>query len=234
MPMRNAAPREAYARASAIAEQRCLMEYASIVKRVVRQLLSQACGAIAQEDMEQIGLMGLLEALRRYGEVDEAFAGYAAMRVRGAILDELRRHDWRPRTVRQDAYRARDMERSLRRSLGRDPTDAEVGQALGIDADAYRERVLAGNAEEMANLDELLDDDALAHEESPERQVVRRRCLEQALAYLDEREQRVIQLYYEFDLSLREIAGVLDVTEARVCQINKAALKKMRLALSDV
>lgn len=228
-----AAARTAYARAGAGAEQRWLVEYAPIVKRAARQLKSQAVGMLTLDDIEQIGLMGLLEALRRYGMPDAAFPCYAATRVRGAILDELRRHDWRPRSVRLEAHRTRDCERELCRSLGREPTEAEVSSALGISTAEYRERVMANNAEAMASFDSVLDDDALTHEESPERQIVRRRCLEQALARLNEREQRVIQLYYEFDLSLREIASVLGLTEARVCQINKAALKKMREVLSD-
>ncbi|AOJ05997.1 RNA polymerase sigma factor FliA [Burkholderia mayonis] len=231
--MEHATPPAAYVGANATVEQRWLIEYAPLVKRVARQLGSQANGAIALEDMEQIGLMGLLEALRRYGSPDEAFAGYAALRVRGAILDELRRHDWRPRAVRNAAHRARDCERALRRTLGRVPTAGEVSASLGVDIDEYRENVMANRAEAMASFDEMLDADWLSHDDNPERQVVLRRCLEQALTSLDEREQRVIQLYYEFDLSLREIAAVLELTEARVCQINKAALRKMRATLSD-
>ncbi|CAG9246940.1 RNA polymerase sigma factor for flagellar operon [Burkholderia diffusa] len=225
--------RTRHADANPAVELAWLLEYAPIVKRAARQLSWQACGAIAIEDMEQIGLMGLLEALRRYGAPDAAFGGYALKRVRGAILDELRRHDWRPRMVRQDAHRVRDCERDLRRSLGREPTETEVSGALGISAAEYRQRVMAGNAEAMASLDSLLDGDALAFVESPERRVVQRRSLEQALMRLRDREQRVIQLYYEFDLSLREIAAVLGLTEARVCQINKAALGKMRDAIGD-
>ncbi|KWH08513.1 flagellar biosynthesis sigma factor [Burkholderia territorii] len=228
-----ACSRTPYAQPSEVVEQQWLVKYAPIVKRTARQLSAQANGSIALEDIEQIGLMGLLEALRRYGMPDAAFPGYAAARVRGAILDELRRLDWRPRTVRQDAHRMRDCERELCRTLGRQPTEAEVSDALGICVDEYRERVMANNAEAMTSFDLVLDDQMLAHEESPEREVVQRRCLEQALTRLGEREQRVIQLYYEFDLSLREIAAVLGLTEARVCQINKAALKKMREALSD-
>src|SRR5471030_1450890 len=85
---------------SVVDEQKHLLAYAPLVKRIVRQLNSQIAGAIDRDDMEQIGLMGLLEALRRYGEPDAAFGSYASLRVRGAILDELRRQDWRPRPTR--------------------------------------------------------------------------------------------------------------------------------------
>ena len=95
-------------------EQKHLLAYAPLVKRIVRQLNSQIAGAIDRDDMEQIGLMGLLEALRRYGEPDAALGSYASLRIRGAILDELRRQDWRPRAVRQHSHKLRDAVRDAR------------------------------------------------------------------------------------------------------------------------
>ena len=188
-----------------------------------------------REDMEQTGLLGLLDCLRRYGAPDEKFGAYAAMRVRGAILDELRRQDWRPRTVRQDSHRLRDALRALRRRLGHEPSDAEAMQGLGLSAQAYLDFQLAQNAEQLVSFDELLQEMGNLPSEtpSPEAQLIRRRSIEQALLALDEREQRVIQLYYEFDLSLKEIAAVLDLSEARVCQINKGGLRKMRECLQQ-
>jgi RNA polymerase sigma factor for flagellar operon FliA len=187
-----------------------------------------------RDDMQQVGLLGLLDAIRRYGEPDEKFAGYATMRVRGAILDELRRQDWRPRTVRQETHRVRDGVRELARELGREPTQAEVLKQMQLTPEAYREFQLAESAEQLAQFDEVVQELPDLHEEgrySPEAQLFARRSIEQALRALDEREQRIVQLYYEFELSLKEIAEVLGVTEARVCQINKAALKKMRSSL---
>jgi RNA polymerase sigma factor for flagellar operon FliA len=225
------AERTATVPCSVMQEQQHLLTYAPLVKRVVRQLGSQVGSAMDLEDMQQIGLIGLLDALRRYGQPDEKFGPYATMRVRGAILDELRRQDWRPRAVRQQSHRMRDGVRDLTRSLGREPTQTEVRQALGVTLQAYQEYQLAQNAETLANFDELLhesDAGCVDRSNSPEAQLVARRSIEQALLRLDAREQRVIQLYYEFDLSLKEIAAVLELTEARICQINKAALKKMR------
>lgn len=214
------------------AEQRWLMQYLPLVKRIVRQLSLQANQVLDREDMEQIGLMALLEALRRYGEPDERFAGYAVLRVRGAILDELRRLDWRPRSVRQDAHRLRDALRELTRRLGREPGEAEAVQELGLTPEDYRELLVAENAEAMASFDELIAADVEpVDDNTPEASVLRRLTLASALTSLDEREQRVIQLYYEFELSLKEIAVVLELTEARVCQINKSALKKMKARL---
>jgi RNA polymerase sigma factor for flagellar operon FliA len=217
-------------------EQQQLLTYVPLVKRVVRQLSSQAGGSMDREDMQQIGLVGLLDALRRYGTPDEKFAAYAKMRIRGAILDELRRQDWRPRAVRQESHRTRDGVRDLTRRLGREPTPTEVQQALALTPEGYREYQLAQNAEELANFDELLhqlDGQAVDRRNGPEAQLIEARSLEQALLQLSEREQRVMQLYYEFDLSLKEIAAVLELTEARICQINKVALAKLRDVLGS-
>jgi RNA polymerase sigma factor for flagellar operon FliA len=220
---------------SAVVEQQQLLAYVPLVKRIVRQLGAQAGAAMDREDMEQTGLLGLLDCLRRYGVPDEKFGAYAALRVRGAILDELRRQDWRPRTVRQESHRLRDTLRALRRRLGHEPSDAEAMQGLGLSAQAYLDFQLAQSAEELLSFDELLQEMGNLPSEtpSPEATLIRRRSIEQALGVLDEREQRVIQLYYEFDLSLKEIAAVLDLTEARVCQINKGGLRKMRDCLQQ-
>jgi len=215
-------------------EQKHLLAYAPLVKRIVRQLNSQIAGAIDRDDMEQIGLMGLLEALRRYGEPDAAFGSYASLRVRGAILDELRRQDWRPRAVRQQSHKLRDAVRALTRKLGHEPSEAEIISALALTPEAYQAYQMDENAELIASFDEVLQD-SVGNDSapSPEELLMVRRSLEQALRGLDEREQRVVQMYYEFELSYKEIAAVLDLTDARVCQLNKAALGKMKAVLQN-
>jgi RNA polymerase sigma factor for flagellar operon FliA len=218
---------------SAREEQQHLVAYAPLVKRIVRQLNSQVSGVMSREDMEQIGLMGLLEALRRYGAPDTGFGSFASLRIRGAILDELRRQDWRPRAVRQDAHRVRDGLRALTRNLGREPTPQEAADSLGITQEAYYQHLLDDGAEEMLSFDEVLQEaTAQAHSApGPEESFMVRRSLEQALGALSEREQRVIQMIYEFELSYKEIAAVLDLSDARVCQLNKSALAKMKAAI---
>jgi RNA polymerase sigma factor for flagellar operon FliA len=214
-------------------EQRQLVAYAPLVKRIVRQLNAQVSGTVAREDMEQIGLMGLLEAMRRYGQPDAGFASYAGLRVRGAILDELRRQDWRPRAVRQESHRLRDGLRALTRKLGREPGAEEAAAALGISQDEFHQHQLDDCAEELLSFDEVLQETSERTHAAPgpEEQLMVRRSLEQALGALSEREQRVIQMIYEFDLSYKEIAAVLDLSDARVCQLNKSALAKMKAAL---
>lgn len=214
-------------------EQKQLLAYAPLVKRIVRQLTAQISATMGREDMEQVGLLGLLDALRRYGPPDEKFGAYASTRVRGAILDELRRQDWRPRSVRQENHKLRDAVRALARRLGHEPSEAEIIEALGLTAESYQDYLLAGNAEEFASFDEAIHELSNLPSErlTPEAQFVARRSIEQALQVLDEREQRVVQLYYEFELGLKEIAAVLGLTEARVCQLNKGALGKMKAFL---
>lgn len=224
-----------HAAMSAQDEGRHLLAYAPLVKRIARQLNSQVSGAMGRDDMEQIGLMGLLEALRRYGTPDAGFASYAGLRVRGAILDELRRQDWRPRAVRQDSHRMRDAVRALTRKLGHEPNDKEAAEALGISQEEWRQFLLDDCAEELLSFDEILQEATeQAHSApGPEQQYMVRRSLEQALNALNEKEQRVIQMIYEFELSYKEIAAVLDLSDARVCQLNKSALAKMKAALAQ-
>jgi RNA polymerase sigma factor for flagellar operon FliA len=220
---------------SAKDEERHLVAYAPLVKRIARQLNSQVSGAMGRDDMEQIGLMGLLEALRRYGTPDTGFGSYASLRVRGAILDELRRQDWRPRSVRQDSHKLRDAVRALTRKLGREPNDKEAAETLGLSQDEWRQFLLDDVAEELLSFDDVLQEstERASHAPGPEEQYAVRRSLEQALAALNEREQRVIQMIYEFELSYKEIAAVLDLSDARVCQLNKSALAKMKAALAQ-
>jgi len=224
-----------HAAMSAKDEQRHLVAYAPLVKRIARQLNSQVSGAMGREDMEQIGLIGLLEALRRYGTPDTGFASYASLRVRGAILDELRRQDWRPRAVRQDSHKMRDAVRALTRKLGHEPNDKEAAEALGLSQEEWRQFLLDDVAEELLSFDDVLQEatDRAHSAPGPEEQFMVRRSLEQALGALSEREQRVIQMIYEFELSYKEIAAVLDLSDARVCQLNKSALAKMKAALAQ-
>jgi len=158
------------------AEQRWLMQYLPLVKRIVRQLSLQANQVLDREDMEQIGMIGLLEGLRRYGEPDEQFGRFAALHEK--------------------------------------------------DSQAF---LWADSSEAIESLDELLQS---GHEHFPdaaelfEERLLKERLLEQALSRLDERERLVLTLYYQHELSLKEIALVLEVSDARVCQLSKQAIGK--------
>lgn len=211
------------------AEQQWLLQYLPLVKRIVNQLSLQANQVLDREDMEQIGLMGLLEGLRRYGTPDENFGRFAALRVRGAILDELRRQDWRPRQVRQQAHKVRDDIRNLTRQLGRAPLDEEIMAFTGLVEKDYQAFLRAESCEAIESLDELLQNGHEGFIEGAvgvEERVLKERLLAQALNHLSERERLVLTLYYQHELSLKEIALVLELSDARVCQISKQAIDK--------
>lgn len=218
-------------------EQQLLIQYLPLVKRIVRQLSLQANQVMDRDDMEQIGLMGLLESLRRYGEPDENFAGFAKLRIRGAILDELRRQDWRPRQVRQQTHKIRDAIRQLSRQLGRVPQDAEVMTFTGLSEKEYHAFLQADACEAIESLDELLLNGPETFTDGSsglEEREITERLLAQALATLSDRERLVLMLYYQQELSLKEIALVLELTDARVCQLSKQAIQKASRFLRDV
>ena len=221
---------------TAIDENKLLAQHQVLVKRIVNQLRAHATSHCSIEDMQQIGLIGLLEAGRRYGNIDDPnFPAFAVCRIRGAILDELRRLDWRSRKTRQQAHELNDVTRDLMRKLGRQPSDAEIIKALGTDEQDYLARQNASLAGEMQSLDQLIESgveshidasyDGMAHEQT-------RRSLQSALDRMPQREQLLLTLFYQHELNLHEIALVLNLTPPRICQLHKQALKQLNQFLS--
>lgn len=212
-------------------ESHYLQQWLPLVKRIVRQLAPQANSMMDRDDIEQIALMGLLEALRRYGHPDEQFAGYATQRIRGAVLDQFRQHDWRPRGLRQKTHKMNDAIRVLSRQLGREPSPEEICQQIGITAEDYQEYLLLDNAGTMESFDLLLSGDlqgsAFAGRRLEE-EIETQRTLASAIDTLDEREKIILNLYYQQNMSLKEISLVLGLTEARVCQLNKRIGEKIK------
>ena len=211
-------------------ESHYLQAYLPLVRKVVRQLAPQCSAVMDRQDMEQIALMGLLEAIRRYGAPDTGFGGYAVQRIRGAVLDELRSLDWRPRSLRQKFHQVNDAIRAVRKTLGREPEAHELA-AEGITAEDYREYLSLEGAGSLASLDELLDADQSAvplESRRLEEQVINQHMLGKALGSLSEKEQQILFLYYQQDMNFKEIALVLGLTEARICQLNKKIAQKLK------
>ncbi|EPF6161473.1 TPA: FliA/WhiG family RNA polymerase sigma factor [Citrobacter sedlakii] len=211
-------------------ESHYIQTWLPLVRKIVRQLAPQCSCVIDREDMEQTALMGLLNAIRRYGVPDEGFAGYAAQRIRGAILDELRALDWRPRQLRQKYHQTKDLIRDARKKLGREPEWEELAK-LGLTTEDYLEFQQLEGAETLASLDELLNGEGHAvpmESRGPEEQVVTQSTLSVALRQLSEKEGQVLTMYYQHDMNLKEIALVLGLTEARICQMNKKITQKIR------
>lgn len=211
-------------------ESHYLQAYLPLVRKVVRQLAPQCTAVMDREDMEQTALMGLLNSIRRYGLPDEGFAGYAVHRIRGAILDELRNLDWRPRQLRQKYHQIKDLIRDARKQLGREPEWEELAK-LGLTAEDYLEFQQLEGAETLSSLDELLSGEApVAPLEGRglEEQIVTQEALSYALRQLSEKEGLILSMYYQHDMNLKEIALVLGLTEARICQMNKKITQKIR------
>lgn len=216
-------------------ETKLLQHYGYLVKRAAAHLRSLAGSMVDKDDLQQIGLMGLLSALRRYGrDVDEQFESYAFKRIRGAMLDEFRRTDWRPRQLRQQAHQLRDKGRELTRTLGRMPSDDELCSALDIDQQTFLELQYVGQAEAMESLDLLLEQQAESQLGSTNlSQLELKLSLKKAMASLPDRNKLLLQLYYSHELNMKEIALVLQLTESRVCQLHKQSVELLSKKLAQ-
>lgn len=216
-------------------ETKLLQHYGYLVKRAAAHLRSLAGSMVDKDDLQQIGLMGLLSALRRYGrDVDEQFESYAFKRIRGAMLDEFRRTDWRPRQLRQQAHQLRDKSRELTRTLGRVPSDDELCSALNIDQQTFLELQYVGQAEAMESLDLLLEQQAESQLGSSNlSQLELKLSLKKAMASLPDRNKLLLQLYYSHELNMKEIALVLQLTESRVCQLHKQSVELLSKKLAQ-
>lgn len=237
LPDSYSATEEFHVPSTPIDENALLQRHQIMVKRVVNQLRVHATSHCSIEDMQQIGLIALIESGRRYGNVDDPnFAAFAVCRVRGAILDELRRLDWRSRKTRQDAHELNDVTRDLTRKFGRQPTDAEIIQALGTDEKDYYARQNAALAGELQSLDQLLEagmDNSLDHYYDGMEHEHIRRSLDSAIKKLTKRDQLLLTLFYQHELNLHEIALVLGLTPPRICQLHKQALEQLNLYMAS-
>lgn len=160
------------------------------------------------------------------------------LRVRGAMVDELRKSDGRPRAFRESIQRIRQARRNLEASLGRAPTDREIADNMGISLAEYGERQTHNHSCHLVSLDEMVSglDGVLSRSGDLERGMIKReqaRLLAQAIARLPEREQLLLSLYYHHELNMKEVALVLDISEARVCQLHRQTLSRLKAMLAE-
>lgn len=216
-------------------ETRLLQKYGYLVKRAAAHLRSMLGSAVDKDDLQQIGLIGLLSAIRRYGrQTDEQFESYAFKRVRGAMLDEFRKLDWRPRLLRQQAHQLRDAGRELQRQLGRPVTDEELCQHLQISLEDLLELQYVAQAEAMESLDQLLSGQAEEQLGSSNLSALELKLsLEKVMASLPERSKLLLHLYYTYELNMKEIALVLNLTESRVCQLHRQSVELVSKKLAQ-
>jgi RNA polymerase sigma factor for flagellar operon FliA len=219
-----------------------LGEHRGLVRRIAFHLAARLPPCVDIDDLIQAGLLGLMQAREHYRDGrGAAFETFASIRIRGAMLDELRRGDWAPRPVHQQARRAAATLRDLEQSRGRPVSAGEVAAAMGIPLERYH-RITADAA--RAPLVSLFDEagasrgDRIAASGDAQPAAVAERdaflaALTEAIAHLPERERQLMALYYREDLNFREIGVALSVTESRVCQLHGQALLRLRGRLAD-
>lgn len=218
--------------------------YGVLVKRIAHHLLGRLPASVQLDDLLQAGIIGLLEAGRHYDVGKGAsFETYAGIRIRGAMIDEVRRGDWAPRSVHRNARRVQQATQAVESRNARDASDVEVAAELGVGLDEYYSMTKDALGSRLFSLDELgagedghVEEVVAATGPGPEEQVqggAFRHSLAQAIGELPERERLVLSLYYDDELNLKEIGLVLGVSESRVCQIHSQAAGRLRKRLSD-
>lgn len=224
-------------------KEQCLKEYAPLVKRIAHLMMVKLPNSVEVDDLIQVGMMGLLEAAGRYDELRGAqFETYAAQRIRGAMLDELRGTDWLPRSLRRDMRRIEAAVHRLQQSLGRAPVESEIAKELGISLSEYQQMLLESRGAQLIYYEDFQgegDEDfferhATDDDENPLALLQDdrfRAALIKAIDQLPERERLMMALHYEQDLNLREIGEVMGVTESRVCQLHSQAVARLRSSL---
>jgi len=220
-----------------------IMQHAPLVKRIAYHLLNKLPDSVQVDDLIQAGMLGLLEAIKHYDASQGAsFDTYASIRVRGAMLDEVRRNDWTPRSVHKKSRMVSNAIRFLENKTGNEAKDIEIAEYLGIDLEEYH-HILQDSVncrlfsiDELTNTDDHFSDPSMSSQEQPLNDLTRngfQQALTIAIAQLPEREQLVISLYYDEELNLREIGEVLNISESRVSQISSQAILRLRSRLSE-
>lgn len=218
-------------------------EHAPLVKRIAYHLGSRLPDSVQIDDLIQAGMLGLLEALRGYDVTQGAsFETYAGIRIRGSMLDEVRRSDWTPRSVHKKARMVAEAIRQIENETGRDARAAEVAAYLNLELDEYHQILQDSissrifSIEEMTQANGSVIGDCGRVEKAPIEgltQVGFKSALSDAISGLPERERLVVSLYYDEELNLREIGDVIGVSESRVCQINSQAMLRLRARMSE-
>ena len=235
-----------YSEKGTLPKQDFAREYAPLVRKLAHQMIARLPANVELDDMIQAGMMGLMDAVSRFEQAQGvAFEVYAANRIRGAMLDELRANDWLPRSARKSQ---RDIENAVHRLQGRikrAPNETEIAGELGLGLAEYQQLLAEARGAQLLYFDDLGggsdDEDYLerhvADEGADPSQVLRdkrfRSALVTAIEHLPEREKLLMSLYYEQDMNLKEIGAVLGVTESRVCQLHSQAVARLRAKLKS-
>ena len=222
--------------------ERIILEYAPLVKVVAGRLSMYLGYNVEYEDLVSYGIFGLIDAIDKFDYMKEVkFETYASLRIRGSILDQIRKMDWIPRTIRQRQKKIESCIREIEQETGRAASDEEIAKSLGITDDEYVEWQSQMKITGLVSLNEFMEQgsdvsqDYSRHTTSqfigPEENVEQTELAEvlgEAMKLLTEKEQKVITLYYYEELTLKEISNILEVSESRISQLHTRALQKMR------
>ena len=222
--------------------EQIIIEYAQLVKLVAGRLSMYLGYNVEYDDLVSYGIFGLIDAIDKFDyQGDVKFETYASLRIRGAILDHVRKLDWIPRTIRQRQKKVSMVVKALEQAKGRTPTDDEVAQAMGISLEEYLEIQNQMKVSGLISLNEYMEQGSDVSQDAsqgttsrfdgPEESYEKKELSEalgQAMELLTDKEQKVITLYYFEELTLKEISNVLEVSVSRVSQLHTRALQKMR------
>ncbi len=225
-----------------------LRQHSPLVRRLAHQMLAKLPASVTLDDLVQVGMIGLNDALTRFDASQGVqFETFATQRIRGAMLDELRSIDWLSRGDRRQQRAIESAVHRLEQSLGRAPAETEIAKELGLSIGAYHELLNRVRGTQLLYIEDLgggedgegadfMDRHVADDEADPMSRLEDRRMREAVVAgikALPEREQYVMSMYYEHDMNLKEIAAVLGVTESRVCQLHSQAIARLRSKLRD-
>ena len=239
---------EEYAKAkSPEVREKIILEYAPLVKVVAGRLSMYLGYNVEYEDLVSYGIFGLIDAIDKFDFLkDVKFETYASLRIRGAILDQIRKMDWIPRTIRQKQKKIDAVIRDIEARYGRSATDEEVSSGLGITEEEYLDWQSQMKITNVVSLNEFLEQGSEVPNEasqsrssqfdSPEEVLERdelKKMLTESLELLTEKERKVIVFYYYEDLTLKEISNILGVSESRISQLHTRALQKMRTKMGN-
>lgn len=229
--------------------EKIIIEYAPLVKLVAGRLSMYLGYNVEYDDLVSYGIFGLIDAIDKFDALkDVKFETYASLRIRGAILDQIRKMDWIPRTVRK---RQRDISNAIKdieARTGRSATDEEIAAELGITEEVYGEWQSQMKITNVVSLDEFVEQagtdisdskaagGTISKFEQPEEALEKDELklkLAEALKMLTEKERKVVLLYYYEELTLKEISNILEVSESRVSQLHTKALSKMKTKMGN-